>query len=343
MKEKIIKILSMIKEVVLANKTLAKKAILALIVIIAIILLASCFKETKIGNTSGNSHNLGIATQDGKWIYYVELDDEEPVGISRVKTNGKKTERVIDGYMWYLNVVDDYIYCLEYDEDKETNNLIRVKTNGKKKKVLATDIDEGVITVVDEWVYYYKKDNLYRVELDGEDREKVSNKDIEYYQIEGNWIYYIYDDNIARMKLNGEDSQRIAKADNDECYEALYVKGSKVYYVMSKLDDNYDWKYYLYEMNKKGEKVEKICNLDTNVDYINMQEDKIYYTVTDDYTDYKIKSIKYNGTDKQVIKKVDSVEYINITEDWIIYLGINNEYEEVIKMLSIDGKDEKKL
>ena len=167
--------------------------------------------------------------------------------------------------MWYLNVVDNYIYCLEYDEDKEQNNLIKVKTNGKKKEVIATDIDEAAITTVDDWVYYFKNDNLYRVELDGEDREKISNKDIEYYQIEGNWIYYIYDDYIAKMKLNGEDSQKIAKADDSEYFDSLYVKGNKVYYIMSKLDDNYDWKYYLYKMNKDGEKAEEVCMLDENI------------------------------------------------------------------------------
>ena len=241
------------------------------------------------------------------------------------------------------NVIYDYIYCIEYDEDDDRCNLIKVKTNGKKKKVLATNVDEQAITVVDEWVYFCKNENLYRVELDGDDREKISNKEIEYYQIKGKWIYYIYDDYIARMKLNGEDSQKIAKADDGEYFDSLYVKGNKVYYIMSKLNDNYDWKYYLCEMNKDGEKAEQICKLDENIDYVNMQEDKIYYTVTEDYSEYAIKSIKYNGTDKQVIKKVDSVKYINITEDWIIYLGKNDEYEDVIKMLSIDGEEEKKL
>lgn len=349
MKEKIMGILNTIKEIVLANKALCKKIIAILIVIIAVIVIASCFKGTKIGNTAGNSHNIGIAAQEGKWIYYVELDDEEPVGISRIKTNGKKVESVAEGYMWYLNVIDNYIYCLEYNEEKDENNsikmktnLIKMKTNGKKKEILATDIDEDAITAVDNWIYYIKNGNLYRVNLDGEKRAKVSNKDIDYYQIDGNWIYYIYDDNIAKMKLNGEDSQKIAKIKEEykENYEALYVKGSKVYYVISKLTDSYDWEYYLYEMNKKGEKVEKICKIDTNVQTINMQEDKIYYTINEDYSDYAIKSIKYNGTDKQVIKKVESAEFINIVEDWIVYY---DDDEEVMRMISMDGKKEKDL
>ena len=44
--------------------------------------------------------------------------------------NGKKTEKVADGYMYNLNIVDNYIYCLEYNEDEERNDLIKIKTNG---------------------------------------------------------------------------------------------------------------------------------------------------------------------------------------------------------------------
>lgn len=342
MKEKVMNILNTVKEVIVANKSICKKILAIIIILVALIIVASCFKGTKIGNTAGNSYNAGIAAKEGKWIYYVELDAEEPVGISRIKTNGKKVESVADGYMYYLNVIDNHIYCLEYNEEKDKNNLIKMKTNGKKKETLATDIDEGAITAVDNWIYYLKNDNLYRVNLDGEKRAKVSNKDIDYYQVDGNWIYYIYDDNIAKMKLNGEDSQKIAKIKEEykENYEALYVKGNKVYYVISKLTDSYDWEYYLYEMNKKGEKVDKICKLDTNVQTINMQDDKIYYTLNEDYSDYVIKSIKYNGTDKQVIKKVESAEFINIVEDWIVYY---DDAEGVMRMISIDGEKEKDL
>jgi len=42
-------------------------------------------------------------------------------------------------------------------------------------------------------------------------------------------------------------------------------------------------------MNKKGEKVEKICNIDKQISSINMQEDLIYYTVEENMDSYKIK------------------------------------------------------
>lgn len=349
MKNKIMNILNITKEMVSMHKNLCKKILAVVIIIIAIMVIASCIKGKNYGNSAGNSYNYGLATQEGKWIYYVEYDDEEPVGIYKVKANGKKTEKVTDGIMYYLNIVDNYIYCAEYDEDDNQANLIKMKTNGKNKEILARNIDKHQITVVDKWVYYFKDDNLYRVELNGTGREKVSSKTIRYYHIEDNWIYYIYVKEgaqyIAKMKLNGDDSEKITKADSDsnETFESLYIKNGKIYYIASKKNDDYDLVYYLYRMNKKGEKVEKICKLDEEVRYINMQEDAIYYTVLKDYDTCLIKSIKYNGTDKTTVKKAKYISGINIVEDWIIYLTTNGDYESVVKMVRKDGEKEKEL
>ena len=346
MKEKVMNFLKLSKEFCLANKSLVMKILAVVIVIIAIIVIASSLKGTRNGNLASNSDNLGLAVQDGSWIYYVEVDDEEPVGICKVKTNGKKTEKIADGYMYNLNISDNYIYCLEYNEDEERNDLIKIKTNGKNKETLARDIDENQIMVSGKWIYYYKDDNLYRVKTSGTDREKISEREIEYYDIDGNWIYYIYENDnsqyIAKMKLDGEDATRIAKADEEE-YETLYIKGGNIYDIASEETDSYDRDYYLYKMNKKGNKEERICKIDTNIQYINMQEDKIYYTITENYSDSTIKCIKYNGTDKTTIKKTEYAMNINVVEDWVIFLGIDEDYNNSMKMISIDGEDEKDL
>lgn len=347
MKEKIMKEINSAIRFISDNKSLAMKMLAGLIILITLLVIASCFKGTKYGNSAGNINNLGLAVQDGKWIYYVEVDGNEPVGICKVKTNGKKTEKVAEGSMYCLNIVDNYIYCLEYNEDDTQYDLIKIKTNGKKKEILARDIDEGTITVVDKWVYYNKNDNLYRVKINGTDREKISGKNISYYQIDGKWIYYVYENEnsqyIAKMKLNGEDSKRIAKIDEDSYVESLYVKGGKIYYITLNYDNNYDIDYYLYKMNKKGEKIEKVCRLDTNIQHINMKENVIYYTTTEDYDTYEIKSIKYNGTANTTIKEVEAVNNINIAENWIFFVSTNEDSDTIMKMVSIDGKKEKEL
>lgn len=347
MKEKIMKGLQIVKTIFEANRSLCIKVLAGLIVLIAIIVIASCFKGTDYGNSSGNNENDGLAVQDGKWIYYVAVEDDESVGINKVKTNGKKVQTIAEGNMYGLNVVGNYIYCIEYDEDRYQNNLIRIRKNGKGKERLARDIDGDAISVVDNWVYYCKNDNLYRVRVNGKDREKVSSREISYYQIEGKWIYYIYQNNsseyIARMKLNGKDSERLAKAD-DEYYEALCVKGNKIYFTTTEYEDDYNC--YLYKMKTNGKGLEKVCKIDSEVEQINMQEDKIYYVAEDDDADaYIIKSIKYKGTDKKTIyvAEDEEIEAMNVVEDWLVCLVEDDNYDMTIKMISKNGKKEIEL
>ena len=66
-----------------------------------------------------------------------------------------------------LNVIDNYIYCIEKDEEKGQNNLIKMKTNGKKKEVLAQDVDASQVIAMEKWIYYFKNSNLYRVRTNG--------------------------------------------------------------------------------------------------------------------------------------------------------------------------------
>lgn len=350
MKEKIMKIFGTTKQFIQVNKSLCIKVLAGIILVVAIIIIASSLKGTQYGTLVGNANNMSLAVKDGGWIYYTATDGDEIVGINKVKANGSKIEKIAEGNFSEINIIGNKIYCLEYDEDDYKINLISMKKNGKDKETLARDVDLETVIAVDKWVYYSKNDNLYRVKLDGTDREKISSKNILYYQIEGKWIYYIYEKDsssyIAKMKLDGEDSEKIAKIDtSDEYkeYQELYVKGGKIYYVMSKVNDEYDTEYYLYKMNKKGENVEKVCKLGTSLTTINMQADAIYYTVKKDYKEYEINSVNYNGTEKTMIKEEETVGKMNIVGDWIMYLGYNDDDELVVKMLSIDGEKSKEL
>ena len=145
------------------------------------------------------------------------------------------------------------------------------------------------------------------------------------------------------MKLDGEKNVRLAKADEANYYETLYVKGGKIYYVFTKTEENYNQTYYLGKMNKDGKKTEQVFKIDTNVQYINMNEDGIYYTTTENYDDYSIKFVKYNGIDKKTIKKTTEASNINLIDDWIIYLSEDDDYNMTLKMIKSDGKKEKDI
>ena len=340
------KIINTIKDIFKIHKSICMKLLALIIVIITVLVITSVLRGSKGINKYANSNNAGIAVQDGSWIYFSKVEDGGVAGIYKVKQNSKNATKVIEGNLYCLNLVDNYIYCLEEDDDDGQNNLVKIKKNGKDKEILAENIDEAPINVADNWIYYLKNGKLCRIKTNGKDKETVSDKKITYYQIDGKLIYYIYgNDNskyIAKMKLNGENSEKIVKANSGEDFEALYVKGGTIYYIQTELNKKYDSEYNLYKTNKKGDKTEKVCNLDENIKYINMQEDRIYYTVTEDYDEYELKSIKYNGKDKKTIKTFDGyVGEINVLDKWIVVVTVDSDYEQFTMMINKNGNKEK--
>lgn len=338
--EKLLQVKDIVINFIETHKKIVLRVLAAIIVIIAILVITSALKKDKLGNTAGNLNaNHGISAEAGKWIYYMEFDDNEPSGIYRVKKNGEKTQKIIDGYFEYINVLDKYIYCLEKDEDKRQYNLVKMKTNGNKKEVLAKNVDYAPVTASGDRVYYLKDDNLYSIKTNGSSKTKVSNKDIQYYEICDNRIYYIYESDgssyIARMKTNGEKNVKIGKLEDSE-YVALHVKGGKIYYIVC---DNSEYK--LYKMNKNGEKEEKIYTLGKDIEYINMQDDAVYYAIEDG--EYKISTINYKAANKGTIKKVSNLDAIGISGKWVFYVSENSDDEVVIERIKTNGEKQQSL
>lgn len=97
MKEKLKECRIVINKFILANKKLSISIASILIIIVFIIILAMCLKEPQYGNTTGNAYNQGLVAQSKKWIYYIETDNNESVGICKVKQNSKNTKKIIEG------------------------------------------------------------------------------------------------------------------------------------------------------------------------------------------------------------------------------------------------------
>lgn len=326
------------------NRTLVFKILAVLIIGITVLTIVSSLKQKDEGNTSGNlNFNHGISALDGKWIYYIEFDDNEPASIYRVKKNGDKKEKVIEGYFEYINVLDGYIYCLEKVEDKNEYNLVKMKTNGNKKETLAKNVDRNVVTATRKKVFYYKDKNLYSIKTNGNDKEKISSKEIKYYQVLGNKIYYLYENEndgyIAMMKTNGENNTRIGRVKDGE-YLSLMVKGNKIYYISAEKNDDNQIEYKLHRMNKKGEKIETIYTFNEKIETVNMQKDALYYVVKDEK--YKIFKMSYTTGKRELIKMVEDFEAVGINDKWVFFV-IEEDNELMTKRITKKGSKEQKL
>ena len=228
MKDKIINLKNKIFSLIKMNK---KVSIIVLTVLVALIVLiiamAIIFNRKEIGNTSGNLNNSGFSVQKGNWVYYLGLKDSNTDGIYKVNVDSDKKEKVSSDYGLYLNKSGDYLYYL--DRSSGNYDISKMKTNGEDKETIVSDVDMAKILVVDNWIYYFKESNFYRVKTNGENKQILLKKSIDNYEIIGNWIYYSYINDgkyvISKMKTNGED---VTKIDNDSAKQ-FFINGNSIY------------------------------------------------------------------------------------------------------------------
>jgi len=334
----------------LKEKKIVVIAAVGIILLLIIIGLGISNMGKKQGNTVGNLNNYGFVVEDGSWVYYLRFDGDEddPEGIYKVQKNGNKKERVTSDYGFYLNVDGGYLYYV----DGEDFDIVKMKTNGKDKKTLIKDVDQVPMTVYNGWIYYSKNGNFYRVKTNGEDSEKISNRDIESYQIVGNQIYYIYYNNsrdytLAKMKLDGTKPEK--DKIETEAGVSFYVKGNTIYYIYENYSSrNYTYSYELYSIKTNGKDKKNIFEFEEELygygDYVNMTDDGIYYLAENEDGDDAIFFINYQGKGEKEIIVIDAYSSpINIVDKWIYYTDYDDDYDTYTYRIKTDGKDKKEL
>lgn len=347
MRDKLIDLKNKTVKVITSNKRLSIIIALALIVIIIAIILLS--GRTTVGNTSGNLNNLGFSVKDDGWIYYLGLKDSNTDGIYKIKSNSDKKEKVSSDYGLYLNKVGNYIYYL--DRTSGNYDIAKMKTNGEDKEVIIKDVDDvdtNKITVVDNWIYYFKDSKFCRAKTNGEEKQILSKKTIENYEVIGKWIYYSYIDEskyaIAKMRNNGED---VTKIDNDAS-RVFFVDNNNIYYIYENYDENEsEYNYELYKIKTNGKDKNKVADIGQNIQFngINFDGDKIYYAKTSKDNDIlSIYSMKINGKDETKIVDIQGAStIINVHDGFIYYTDENDNGDSNIFRIKTNGKDKQSI
>lgn len=309
--------------------------IILVLIVIAIVTLAS---KPKIGNLSGNLNNRGFSVKSGSHVYYLGFEESKTDGIYRVKTNGKDKKKISDDYGLYLNISGNYLYYLEASENNYNSyNIVKMKTNGKDKEVVVEGVDTSKITVVNNYIYYFKNYQLYRVKTNGKNKEQISNRSMENYEVIGNSIYYSYMNDgkyvIAKMKTNGDSVKRI----DTDASKTFFVNNNDIYYIRQSADTS---NYELYKIKTNGESKEKIADIsgDIRLDSINFDVSKLYYTKTNEDGTLSIYSIKTNGKDETKI--VDTKGYstmINVNKNYIYYTDKNDNGDSDMFIVKANG------
>lgn len=324
---------------IIANKKISIIIGIILIAIIAIIIFV-CNRKTKIGNTNTNLNNLGFATQNNGWVYYLGFDEGQSDGIYKLK--GNKNKKIIDDYALYLNESDKNIYYLDSEE-----NIVKIKTNGEDKETVIEDVDIEKFIIVDDWIYYFDEAKLCKIRTNGKEKQIILEKSIENYEFNKDCIYYSYKDNgkyiIAKIKTNGEDNIKIS----ENTGATFFIKGNYIYYIYENYyEENNEYKNELWKTKINGKNKEKIADLSEKmyINSVNFNGNEIYYLKKDEETKLAIYKINLKeGKETKVVDVNGYVTYLNIIDNWIYYPDVDENGNDAMFRIKTNGTEKQNL
>ena len=193
-----------------------------LLIIILILILSP--KYNKIGNTVGNIRNYGYVASEGKWIYYLAPnEDRTQIGVYRTSKNGKNKKNIFmtDMDIVSINAYKGYLYFIginnsnesELEDDDVDNKIYRIKADGSSEMEILNNNEFNNecfdIYVIKGNIYYIGTDrNIYKMKLNGTDRQLVADNGTGYIGITDKYIVYndyIQEGRLECHTLNGND------------------------------------------------------------------------------------------------------------------------------------------
>ena len=293
-------------------------------------------KDTSLkGNSQSNINNHGVVAETKDFFFYVEKNtiykntktfEDQIALIKRPTSEGKDT----------LNVIEDWVFFRQGKEIK------RMKIDGSS----VTTIFNGYsfdMRIFGNNIYFirFSDDKLYRMDLNGRNREVVVDKKVRNMTIYNDMIYYCYESPesekveekefyLNKIKLDGSEDKLLLKAEVRD----IVVDEKYLYYT--------DEDFRLFRLDLSDNSIEQVS--DENIVKFVKDDKWIFYTLKDPDDEHRSKGLYRMDLDGENIIEVDKDSYIyevglGITEDWIFYLSSDDYNDSVLKRKSKDGKD----
>lgn len=282
--------------------------------------------DKQIGNTEGNINNYGNAVENDKYIFYLK----DNIWLCRSDKEFKNEITLVkqeSGHgIWHLNIVGDYLFY------RQGENLIRRKVDGSEiSKVPMMDftIDTHVIG---SWIYFIKvsKNNpgIYKMTINGEKLEKISNVDTYDMALYNEKIYYSFKYDETRylqcMDLDGKNKKFITNIQTRN----MIIENDYIYYV-----DEKDYK--LYKLNLKNKKIQLL--VDEKLSKFCKNDRWIYYSKDEKQTFDEgegLYKIDENGMHMKKINGDREVENISVIGKWTMYMSSEDREYPTLKRIS---------
>jgi hypothetical protein len=158
-------------------------------------------------------------------------------------------------------VINDWIY---YSTDGSLLGTFKIKTDGTEKKQLTNDRTMFPFSIEENTLFYSYAPStndyntgLYKIDLDGSNKVKVTSDNCKNVVAQGDWIYYInFSDNSSLYKIKKDGTQR--KKLLNLGLSCFNISDDVLYYV------TYDDASNLYKLNLQNNKSSKLTNNDLN-------------------------------------------------------------------------------
>jgi len=166
---------------------------------------------------------------------------------------------------------NDSIFYMAFNDPKVSLNRKNIKGDNEI-------ISYGLclyLNVLDEFIYYINdKDEIYKMDINGNQKTKLSNIKAAFLCVFNDTIYALggdsdkYDKNLYSMNIDGSDFKILS----NEKIGKLYIYNDKIYY-----NTFIDGETYLYKMNLAGKDKELIIKSTGMEDLFYIYKDNLYY------------------------------------------------------------------
>ncbi|HEY8500151.1 MAG TPA: stalk domain-containing protein, partial [Clostridia bacterium] len=193
--------------------------------------------ETIFNKELGNILNGGRYATDGVWNYYILQDGV----LVRENNENKMQEKITEGIVCDLHILDDWIYCIGVDNGIQ--KAMRFLKDGSSQKEIIIDKPVQSMQILNGWIYYSPNGSniLYRSSADGKVTEKIlegGDFSPKNWFVQNSFIYYINTSRagaVCSARINGTGIRAVV-------YDSYK-------YSLKMIDDN-----YIYMVRDDGEK-----------------------------------------------------------------------------------------
>lgn len=276
-----------------------------------------------IGNTAGNLNNKGLFCEANGKVYFSNAYDNN----SLYSMNSDETDikKISNAQAQYINAGGKYLYYYQETSNasqglgfiRPATGVYRSKTNGKDVTCLKRD-PSGILTLVDNALYYQHYDNkngmsLYRMNTDKTDDKEIQAAIINPASVQNNLIYFNgIEGNHYLYALNTLNNS-ITTIWEGNVWNPV-ADGDYVYY----MDVSNDYRLCRYSLSAQSVEVLTSDRIDT----FNVYESIIYYQ-KNSQTDPALKRMNIDGSNPEIVAEGNFMN-INITSNNVYFQGFDS-------------------